>query len=176
MKRILVLVSTAIVIVLLLLSAGTALADQAYHSERLPVHSAAAGYPLRNGMVVNIHADGTSIFAVEEYTLNGAKPNTTYHLVREFQESLLGQIPEWAPLYTGFDLQTDENGNGNCNMKVLVAQVAPLIEFGQTELHVKFVFIEGGTLIEIGPGMFLVVGGTEAYSTEVTEIQLDAKR
>ena len=176
MKRILALVSTAIVIALLSFSAGTALADQAYHTERLPVHSAAAGYPLRNGMVVNIHTDGTTNFAVEEYNLNGAKPNTTYHLVREFQESLLGQIPEWAPLYTGFDLQTDKNGNGNCNIKVLVAQVAPLIEFGQTDLHVKFVFIEGGTLVEIGPGMFLVVGGTEAYSTEVTEIQLDAKR
>jgi hypothetical protein len=176
MKRISLLVSAAIVIALLSLSAGTALADQAYHTELLPVHSAAAGYPLRNGMVVNIHADGTSIFAVEEYTLSGAKPNTTYHLVREFQESLLGQIPEWAPLYTGFDLQTDEKGNGNCNMKVLVEQVAPLIEYGQTELHVKFVFIEGGTLMDIGIGLFLVVGGTEAYSTEVTEIQLDAKR
>jgi hypothetical protein len=127
MKRILALIATAILIGLLVLPAGTAFADQAYHSERLPVHSVAAGYPLQNGMVVNIHDNGATNFAVEEYILNGAKPNTTYELCRVFQESILYMEPPLAALDTGFALQTDKNGNGQCNIKVLVSQVEPLI-------------------------------------------------
>jgi hypothetical protein len=179
MKRILALISTAIIICLLLIPTGTALADQAYHSERLPVHSLDPSvYPLRNGIVVNIHTNGTTNFAVEEYNLNGAKPNATFWLCREFEESLLGLTAPWDALNTGFVLQTYKVGNGNCKIKFLVAQVEPLIAAGQTDLHVKFVFIEGGTPVEVypGTGIYKIVGGTPAYATDVTEIQMDSKR
>jgi len=180
MKRILVLVSIAIMVCLLLIPSGTVFADQTYHSERLPVHSENPSvYPLRNGIVVNIHTNGITNFAVEEYILNGAKPDTTYWLCREFQEPLLGGLTApWDPLYTGFVLVTDKNGNGNCNLKVLVAQIAPLIAFGQTDLHVKFVFVVGGHPDEVypGTGLYKIHQGTPAYETDVTEINLDSKR
>ena len=37
--------------------------------------------PLRSGFVENIHANGPTIYAHEQYVLNGAAPNTTYHVV-----------------------------------------------------------------------------------------------
>jgi len=172
MKRILALVSIVIMVCLLLIPSGTVFADQTYHSERLPVHSLVRSvYPLRNGVVVNIHTNGPVNYAVEEYILNGAKPDTTYHLVRVFSDSLFPFAG--LPLYTGFDLQTDKNGNGNCNLKALPAEIEPIIDMGFTTLHVTFVFIEGGNLSEIYPGVFAVFGGTQAYATEETQIFLD---
>jgi len=176
MKKLLALMAT-LAFVAALTVPGTTLADQAYHTERLPVHSDdLSTYPLRNGMVVNIHTNGTTDFAVEEYNLNGAKPNTTYELCRVFQESILYIEPPLAALDTGFSLTTDKNGNGQCNIKVLVSQVEPLIYYGQTDLHVSFVFIVGGG---IDPADLLGmnwINGTTAYETDFTEIHLDAKR
>jgi hypothetical protein len=57
--------------------APSALADAVYHSSHItltPVGSA----PLRSGFVENIHTNGPTLFAHEQYVLNGAMPNTTY--------------------------------------------------------------------------------------------------
>jgi hypothetical protein len=57
--------------------APAALADGVYHSSHIalmPVGSA----PLQSGFVENIHPNGPSVFAHEEYVLNGAMPNTSY--------------------------------------------------------------------------------------------------
>jgi hypothetical protein len=66
----------------------TVFADQAFHSQRLSFsltpEGQATGHPvLRSGQVVDIHADGPQIGAIERYMINGAKPHTNYAVVLE---------------------------------------------------------------------------------------------
>jgi hypothetical protein len=173
MKRIVgAVISVVAVTVLMLIPLSTALADQTYHTQRLPVHVEAAGYPLRNGTVVNIHSNGPVIFGKEQWILNGAKPNATFRLAREFQEKFLGVVPPGTPLDTGFVMRTDSKGNGNVSVAVSPAEVAPVLAWlqsvGQNSIHARLVFIEGGT-VQNGA----VVGGTLAYATDYAEVTLD---
>ncbi len=71
---------------LLLTLSTSVVADQVYHSERLPFTltdaGAFVGHPeLRSGQVVNIHPNGPVNGALERYMINGAKPNTSYQVV-----------------------------------------------------------------------------------------------
>ena len=54
-------------------------ADQSYHTEQLALHPV-GGEPLHTGFVINIHANGPEIYALERYVLVGARPNTTYQV------------------------------------------------------------------------------------------------
>ncbi len=54
----------------LLGAGGTALADQVYHTQQIAL-APVGGAPLRTGFVVNVHADGPRVFALERYALNG---------------------------------------------------------------------------------------------------------
>lgn len=70
----------AIAVVPMLLAAlgpATAMADQIYPSEHIPLMPV-GDEPLRSGFVENIHANGPVVFAMERYVLNGASPSTTY--------------------------------------------------------------------------------------------------
>jgi hypothetical protein len=58
-------------------------ADAVYHSEHLSL-SPVGGAPLRSGFVENIKAQGTQIYAHEQFVLNGAAPNMTYAVTRNF--------------------------------------------------------------------------------------------
>ena len=60
--------------------AGPAAADRVYHSGHYDLAALDAA-PLRNGFVENIHANGPTVYAHEQYVLNGATPNTTYQVV-----------------------------------------------------------------------------------------------
>lgn len=69
----------------IVLGTPNASADQTYHTERLDLQltqaGAGAGHPaLRSGQVVNIHPNGAINGAIERYMINGAKPNTRYHV------------------------------------------------------------------------------------------------
>src|SRR6266542_1717276 len=75
---------------LLLAPITLALADQDFHTERLPFSLTAEGaaaeppHPtLRSGHVVDIHANGPQIGALERYVINGARPNSSYDVVLE---------------------------------------------------------------------------------------------
>ena len=57
--------------------AGPAVADSVYHSGHYNL-TAVDAPPLRSGFVENIHANGPTVYAHEQYVLNGAAPNTTY--------------------------------------------------------------------------------------------------
>ena len=57
--------------------AGPAVADSVYHSGHYNLTAVNAA-PLRSGFVENIHANGPTVYAHEQYVLNGAAPNTTY--------------------------------------------------------------------------------------------------
>ena len=59
---------------------GPASADRVYHSTHYDLTALNAA-PLRSGSVENIHANGPTIYAHEQYVLNGAAPNTTYDVV-----------------------------------------------------------------------------------------------
>jgi len=54
-------------------------ADQAFHSQRIPL-SAVTGAPLKSGAVIDIHAEGPMIYAQERYVVVGAEPETTYQV------------------------------------------------------------------------------------------------
>ena len=79
MKRLLLLLTASA----LALAAPMASADQVYHSEHLSFE-AVGGAPLRSGFVQNIKAQGPRVYAHELFTLNGAAPNTTYTVTRNF--------------------------------------------------------------------------------------------
>ncbi len=60
-------------------------ADSAFHTVQLPVARTAAGlsagFPeLKLGHVMDIHANGPTIYSIEQYTLSGSKPNTDYQV------------------------------------------------------------------------------------------------
>jgi hypothetical protein len=60
--------------------AGPAAADRVYHSGHYDLTALNAA-PLRSGFVENIHANGPTVYAHEQYVLNGAEPDTTYQVV-----------------------------------------------------------------------------------------------
>jgi hypothetical protein len=60
--------------------AGPAVGDSVYHSTHYNLTAVNAA-PLRSGFVENIHANGPVVYAHEQYALNGAAPNTAYHVV-----------------------------------------------------------------------------------------------
>jgi hypothetical protein len=74
------LVLTAMVVGAPVVLAGPADADRVYLSGHYNLTALDAA-PLRSGFVENIHANGPTIFAHEQYVLNGAAPNTTYQVV-----------------------------------------------------------------------------------------------
>jgi hypothetical protein len=94
-----------------------AAADRVYHSEHLrfaPVGDA----PLRSGFVQNIKAEGPVIYAHEIFVLNGARPNTTYRIWRDFffrNTSCAG-----APVPDDPIARLLTNGSGNARGKVVV--------------------------------------------------------
>lgn len=74
-------VLTLLACCLLAATAGgsVALADGVYHSTHIDLMPVGAA-PLRSGFVENIHVNGPKIFAIEQYALNGATPNTPYQV------------------------------------------------------------------------------------------------
>jgi hypothetical protein len=60
-----------------------AAADSAYHTEKLPL-AAVGGPPLQSGFVLNIKAQGPTIYAHEVYVLNGAAPRASYTVTNNF--------------------------------------------------------------------------------------------
>jgi hypothetical protein len=54
-------------------------ADQAFHTQRIPL-SPVADAPLKSGAVIDIHTQGPTIYAQERYVLIGAEVETTYQV------------------------------------------------------------------------------------------------
>jgi hypothetical protein len=98
-------------------------ADQAFHSEQIPLTSV-AGAPLHSGFVVDIHANGPQVFALERYVLVGAAPNTAYRVNDVvFVSSTTCTGPSFVP--PGTPLQTDVAGNGEAGIVITPAQIPP---------------------------------------------------
>ena len=172
MKRTLAIISTAILIALLVIPVGTALADGEFHTIKVPIsltgEGAIAGHTLTSGWVMRTNTEGPVNYYVERYLLNGAKPNTTYDIGFEF-EAVPGVV------FTSFieltSIQTNENGNGLLsyrNSPDMVANIYP-----NTTREWRCVFIEGGTRVPVAPGWWIIYGGTRAFETEMIEFHFD---
>jgi hypothetical protein len=105
--------------------APAASADAVYQTEHLGL-TALGGAPLRSGFVQNIKAEGPTIYAHENYVLNGAQPNTAYTVTNNFFVAAIDDPPEDEDtLCTGEVWQTDmavmtTNASGNAKAGVLI--------------------------------------------------------
>ncbi len=109
MKKILALASAATL--LTIGAASTASADRAYHTERVVLHPIDDA-PLRSGSVVNIHANGPQVYALERYLLNGALPNHEYEIaltVHVSDTTCAGEAVEFFRV----PISTNRAGNGH---------------------------------------------------------------
>jgi hypothetical protein len=168
MKRILALISVLAAIAVLIIPSGVAVADQAYHTDRLPFHSLnLSDYPLKQGFMINIHMNGPNNFEKKEFQLNGAKPNTEFFIYRRFEEAVYNPqgvllIPKGAQAYSGYSILTDEHGNGHCELKLAPDDL--VVVRGVPSLYMTVVLYEG-----------MRPGGIPAYETEAFRTFLDWK-
>jgi hypothetical protein len=74
-----------LVLVSLFCLVPAAYADRSFHTVQLPLMlttaGQTAGFPeLATGHVVDIHANGPTVYAIEQYMINGAKPSASYQV------------------------------------------------------------------------------------------------
>jgi hypothetical protein len=100
--------------------AGSAAADQAYHTERLELRglSGASG----GGMVVNVHPNGPNVYAHEIYVLRHAVPGT-YQVTLSVFSTSLNCTGGMAALPTAM-IETNARGNGRADVKFTPEEVA----------------------------------------------------
>jgi hypothetical protein len=112
---------------------------------------------LRAGQVVNIHAQGPVVFAIEDYLLSGARPATSYAVVLRFYAgSCAGAFA--FPYANGVVLTTDANGNAHGQARITPADVAA---FGlhDTDWGIAWTFVDPD--------------GVAAYGTNCTQVHID---
>jgi hypothetical protein len=179
MKKILALISTTVLISLLVIPVGTALADKDFHTLRLPLsltqEGEDTGHTLRNGMVIRTHTEGPVNYLLLTYILNGAKPNTTYIICWEILE--MGAVYPYTVYNVGEIIQTDENGNANLHIK-FSPEVVRRNVYPNTILTFKVLFIEEGTGTltpwpDLPPGVLLMIGGNVVFETDYHEVPMD---
>ncbi len=141
----------------LALSMGVALADQAYHSEHLNLSRIGVD-PLRSGFVENIHVNGPQIYAHELYVLNGAAPNTTYHVALHVDFSSSTCSSGEFTVLPSSDVETNGVGNGVGQKVFAPADIPP---------H------EPGTTIGIFWELTNGTTGQPAYRTNCSAVTLD---
>jgi hypothetical protein len=93
---------------------ASALADQVYHSEHLPL-VAVGGAPLQYGFVENVHPNGPHVYAHEMYSLKGALPNTTYQVFLLVHLGDPGCDGSTATNFGFTELTTNAAGNGTAD-------------------------------------------------------------
>src|SRR5829696_8293886 len=133
--------------------AAPASADQAFHSQRIPL-SAVTGAPLKSGAVIDIHTEGPMIYAQERYVVVGAEPETTYQVTLLIYtdpacSALLFPIPTAT-------MTTNAAGNTQGKATFYPQDVAGL---PRTTYYIDW---------QIG-----VQGGAVAYTTGCTPVALD---
>jgi hypothetical protein len=158
MRRLMTSLSLAFLLAMAL-TAGPAVADQSHHTDHLRLSvtaaGAAAGHPeLRSGQVENTHTSGPVNFAIEDYTINGAKPHTAYAVVLLlFAGNCSGPLA--FPFANGAVLTTDAHGNAHAQ-----AKISPE---GASGLHDT----------DWGITWTLVAGGVAAYTTDCAQVHID---
>jgi hypothetical protein len=104
--------------------ASPAAADRVYHSEHLAL-TPVGGAPLRSGFVENTKAQGPKIYAHEIFVVNGAVPNATYTVTRNFfpfDPDCSGENGVFKSDVA--NLTTNASGNASGDAKITPAEVA----------------------------------------------------
>jgi hypothetical protein len=146
MPRVFALVGALVAAAVLAASAG---ADAVYHTAQvplLPVGGAPGG-----GMVLNIHADGPTVYAHEIYLLKGATPGS-YQVTIHIDPANLDCSSPAVVLPTAM-LQTNSVGNGKAD--------------------VKFTPADADGLRGLTVSAYWTVDGPASYATECSVITLD---
>jgi hypothetical protein len=113
-----------------------AFADAVFHSSHAPL-SPVGGAPLRSGFVEIIHTDGPTVFAHDDYVLNGAALNATYVVtlhISTASDATCSAPFVVAPVAT---LVTNGSGNGEADAVFTPALIAALGIHNST-VHVYF--------------------------------------
>lgn len=108
----------------LALAAAPVAADQVYHTERLvlePVAGAAG-----SGMVVNIHPNGPNRYAIEQYQLRHANPNSSYQITLHLYVGASDCSGAPAASLPTAVIQTNRVGNGTAQLVLTPESVAGL--------------------------------------------------
>ena len=129
----------------LVVGVGVASADDVYHTERLELAPVGQG-ETGSGMVVNIHANGPVVGALERYQIKKAQPNTEY---------VVWLVVGGEDFMPTASIVTDRNGNGHGKARFSAADLAP---FSGAVFPVKWV---------------LRNAGEDAYETPTTIVTLD---
>jgi hypothetical protein len=154
----LILVGT---LALLLAPITLALADQDFHTERLSFFLTAEGAaaepphpPLRSGHIVDIHANGPQIGALERYMINGAQANSSYDVVLELFEGDCEGAE--SPSMTTTTLETNQQGNAHGGF---VFTAEDLVPFSGAVVGVRWTLVD--------------VEGIIAYATPCIVVTVD---
>ncbi len=117
---------------LLLLFTSPAAADMTFHTQRLTFALTPAGMMAGNpqliaGQVVDIHPDGPVNGAIEQYMINGAKPNTAYQVKLRIFPSCTGVSLATTPQMTISTalLTTDNTGFAQGSFVFTSASLVP---------------------------------------------------
>ena len=145
------------VLALVLTPPTAVVADQVFHTQRLSFSltefGALAGHlELRSGHVVDIHANGPVIGALERYMINGAAPNTSYQVILHLFEG--GCEGEQIALVPTATLETDAQGNAHGKVVFTPAQLAP---FAGMVFGVRWTLVAGGIIAYQTPCIVVAV-------------------
>jgi hypothetical protein len=147
-------IALVFIAVMALMAFAPAAADGVYHSEHIalaPVGEA----PLQKGFVENIHVNGPQIYAMEQYVLNGAMPDTDYQVALQIYYQDPGCSATPLITLTTAAFRTNASGNGNARAVYTPADAASLR--GMTH----------------GAVWLILSGDTIEYQTACSAIMLD---
>jgi hypothetical protein len=130
-------------------AAGPAWADAVYHSERLALSGGSD--PTFHGQVVNIHANGPNVGALERYQVIRADASTDYGVWIQVCENGFADFLQTAVL------TTNVHGNGHAAARFSTADLEPF----------------SGLTISIRWALKVDVDGAIAYTTECTTVTID---
>ena len=118
----------------MLMLGSTASGDAVYRSERLAFEG---GSPAFHGQVVNIHANGPVVGALERYQVVRAAPDTAYEVWI--------QTCDGGDTFTNFlmtaSLVTNGHGNGHAKARFSADDLAP---FSGAVIDIRWVLRDGG--------------------------------
>ena len=141
MHRISLVTAMSIVLVIIgLFPSGVTFADKAFQTVSASFSSLdPENYPLKDGFVVSTHMNGPINFEKKVFQLHGAKPNTKFSIVREFEG--FGLFP------SGESFWTDEHGNGHIitSASPTTPNLVQLKNWGIDHLTLTNLLYDGGT-------------------------------
>ena len=148
--RALVIAATVLGLVAELALASSASADQVFHTQNIPLQPV-NGATFRSGFVVDIHANGQQVFALERYVLNGAASNTRYQVqLVIFLDSTCSGTPIVVP---SAQVQTNGAGNGEAAIRLTPQQVV-----GFRGITISIIWqVLNGTVVNFQTGCTVVV-------------------